>query len=290
MIPYFALRIDVETATGLMLGLPSMLRILASRGVRATVMMPMGPDRSGLALARIIGKPHRLRQMLRLRPAGASIVSAFMAGIAVPVRSMAAAARVARPMVFGHELALHGHDHWLWIHRCRAWPLERVDLEVRRGQAAFAAALGERAKAFAAPGWIVTPETLAAVDKAGFLYASDCRGSTPFLPDGMHTPQLPVTLPTAEETVRAGQSLKILTNRVAREVTCREYSCYCAHAEVEGLRFPDLLSRLLDIVQAVARVGTLSDAMALQASLPVCPVVQIPLAGRFDTVASQGVA
>ncbi|MCU0612166.1 MAG: hypothetical protein MUE60_10305, partial [Candidatus Eisenbacteria bacterium] len=141
--------------------------------------------------------------------------------------------------------------------------------------------------AFGAPGWVVTDSTLRAVDAAGFRYASDCRGTSPFLPEGMRTPQLPTTLPTLEEIVRAGGTMADLWTNLEAEVGKRTYSCYCAHAEVEGMRFPEFLPRFLDRVQGMVTVGPLGDALADQAELPVHRVAHTLIPGRFDSVASQ---
>lgn len=286
MSPYFALRIDVETAPGLLIGLPSLLATLKTRGLKATIMVPTGPDRSGLALTRVLKSPWRIRQMLRLRPGGRAAVMSFLAGIAVPVRSMAPYLRASRLAVAGHDVALHGHDHWAWIHRCRDWPASRTDLEVRRGVASFARALGFLPHGFGAPGWVVTDASLWAVDAGGFRYAADCRGTAPFVPEGMQTPQLPTTLPTLEEILRQSGAAGDLWPRLDRLGEC-PYACYCAHAEIEGMRAPDFLSRLLDRVQGTVAVGPLSEAPALAGPLPACRIEPTRVAGRFDPVAGQ---
>lgn len=287
MTPYLALRVDVETAPGLVLGLPGLLSLLESRGIRATLMLPTGPDRSGLALTRVLQSPRRIGEMLRLRPGGRAVLAAFLAGVAVPVRPMAPVLRAARPVLSLHEVALHGHDHWLWIHRCRKWPLQRVQVEFRRGTASFARALGCAPVAFGAPGWVATERTLRAVDVGGFRYASDCRGTCPFIPAGRQTPQLPTTLPTVEEFVRERRNISDLCEHIARHVEEQPYSCYCAHAEVEGMRFPRFLPQLLDRIQGRVAIGPLGDALASGASLPTHRVEPVHIAGRFDPVASQ---
>ncbi len=283
---YVAIRVDVETAAGCALGLPPLLRMLEARELRATVMVPSGPDRSGLALARLLGT-RRVAAMLRLRPAGSHLAGAFLAGVASPVRSMTPLLRRLRATIGSHELALHGHDHWGWIHAARWWPTSRALLELRRGIATFTHALGTRPAGFGAPGWVATPNTLKAVDEAGLAWASDCRGSFPFVPEGRRTPQVPTTLPSAEEFARLGMPLDRLLEdlRVVRE---RPFSCYCAHAEVEGLRFPSFFMRLLDRLQGHVTMGPLSEALTRCGPLPTCAVSLGMLPGRFAPVAVQG--
>lgn len=279
MKPYLALRIDVETALGLVRGLPPLLARVRERGLSATVMLPTGPDRSGLSFFRVLSHPALLGQMVRLRPR----TSMFVAGLLVADRHMRPLLRACRPLLDAHEPAVHGHDHWLWIHRAAGWPLARVRVELARAVGSFQRVFGP-ALGFGAPGWVATRTTLEAEDGMGFAYASDCRGVHPFVPRGLTTPQYPVTLPTAEEALRSGRGWDWLSSSLA-EVPDRPYSCYCCHAEVEGVLMPDLLPRLLDAVQGNVVVGPLRDAP--RAGLPPGEVVFARLPGRFFPVAVQ---
>ncbi len=55
--PTLALRVDIDTQTGLQKGLPNLLRLFNDLAIRASFFIPGGPDRSGLAVRRILNRP-----------------------------------------------------------------------------------------------------------------------------------------------------------------------------------------------------------------------------------------
>ncbi len=129
----------------------------------------------------------------------------------------------------------------------------------------------------------------------GFEYASDTRGSGPFLPAIDHgaaaIPQLPTTLPTLDELIgRPGLAdpvdhlLGLTGSAPARD------HVFTLHAELEGGAYLGALERLLRAWQE--RGTRLTDlasyaAQLDRASLPRCNIVAGTVEGRSGTLAMQ---
>ncbi len=185
-----------------------------------------------------------------------------------------------------------GFDHWRWLNNIHKWDKQRVQLEISRGIEVFSNTIGAYPSGFGSPGWLTTPEALSAVDdEPSFIYSSDCRGESPFMPEGVDTPQLPTTLPTLEETIRSriGDEESMLAVIRQALLSGRQYHSYCLHTEVEGLKCPDFLHRLLEVcAETETSVGTLGEALDGLGTLPTCPIVRKTISGRFDPVSWQG--
>jgi undecaprenyl phosphate-alpha-L-ara4FN deformylase len=289
MKPYLAIRIDVDTYPGLYLGLPSLLSTLEDLGVRTTIFLPTGPDSSGLALARVLRSPGRLRQLTRARPGGSSFFTIALAGILFPVRLMSSGLRFWRDRLQDHELSLHGHDHWRWLHNIDQWSERRITAEIAQGCKTFASVMQRLPVGFGAPGWRSSPASLAGIEHFGFSYSADCRGLSPFVPEGKTVPQLPTTFPTLEEVLRARTGgPRTILDSIPRALETTGYHCYCVHTELEGMRFPEFLRSLLETaLSRGAAVGTLGAVVSTQEELPICHVGSRLLPGRMEIVSYQ---
>lgn len=289
MKPYLAVRIDVDTYPGLYLGLPSLLATLEDLGVRSTIFLPTGSDSSGLALARVLRSRDRFLQLTRARPGGSSFFRIALAGILFPVRSMSSGLLFWRDRLRDQELSLHGHDHWRWLHNIDLWSERRITTEIARGCQTFAGVIRRLPVGFGAPGWRSSPASLAGIERFDFSYAADCRGLFPFVPEGGTVPQLPTTLPTLEETLRARTGdPRTLLDTIPRALETAGYHCYCVHAELEGMRFPGFLRSLLETALSKgAEVGTLGAVVAAHGELPVCSIGRRFVPGRLEAVSHQ---
>jgi len=88
--------------------------------------------------------------------------------------------------------------------------------------------------------------------RLGFSYASDCRGSHPFIPviDGeiVACPQLPTTLPTLDEilALEPGLSPEQATDRILQLSSAIPGDhVFTLRAELEGIRFGGAIEHLL---------------------------------------------
>ena len=170
-----------------------------------------------------------------------------------------------------------------------------VSAEVAQATAVYRTVLGTAPGSFAAPGWRCTPQSLAAVDAAGFAYRSDTRGTSPYRPAAngrvFRVPEIPTTLPTLDELYgRVARRPQALVECLLQGLQPGQLNVHTLHAELEGGPHLDVLEALLTRVQGLARLVRLCDeATALPvAALPVCSVRDGAVPGRAMPVAMQG--
>jgi undecaprenyl phosphate-alpha-L-ara4FN deformylase len=248
-----ALRIDVCTFEGCRDGMPALFPVLARRGIRATFFVSMGPDRSGLAVLRVFRKKGFLRKMLRTKAGSMYGWRTALYGTLLPspIISERCAEILRRADGEGHEVGIHGWDHVKWQDA-----LDRLsDAEVRedyeRAMDAYERVLGKRPMATGSPAWFASDRSLRVERELGFRFASDCRGTTPFLPvvDGLtlELPQVPITFPTLDEALGLeGQSADGFNDIILRSFVPETANVHTAHAEAEGRVYLPAFERFLD--------------------------------------------
>jgi undecaprenyl phosphate-alpha-L-ara4FN deformylase len=199
----------------------------------------------------------------------------------------------------GHETGIHCYDHVYWqdhaAMRDAAWTRRQVELAA----SAYRTAFGAAPRAHCAAGWQVNEHLFALEDELGLDYASDARGSHPFLPAmgacRARCPQLPTTLPTLDELIgvdglHAAGAIDRLLDLTARPPAAGAH-VFTLHAELEGRQFAAEFSRLLDTWRARGnRLVTLAELRRQLdvAALPRHAVVQGTVPGRSGTLALQG--
>jgi undecaprenyl phosphate-alpha-L-ara4FN deformylase len=82
----------------------------------------------------------------------------------------------------GHELGLHGFNHYNWMNRLNGRSTEEIKSWVSSGCDLFKLAFGFKPACFAAPRFKTTPNFLSVLDDFGFNYSSDYWGVQPFYP------------------------------------------------------------------------------------------------------------
>jgi len=197
----------------------------------------------------------------------------------------------------GFEVGVHCFDHTSWqdfvTRRGPAWTARQMDLAIAR----FGEVFGQRPRVHGAAGWQMTQAAFELEEQRGFHYASDTRGSGPFLPllgtRRSTCPQLPTTLPTFDELigisgVHAGNVHEAL---LARTRTARAHQVFTLHAELEGMKLLPALRLLLAgwRAQGYELVPMQTMIAGLQRhGLPVCAVRPGAVPGRSGTLAMQG--
>lgn len=235
MMTVLGLRIDVDTHDGLRIGVPRIRELLRQLDVRATFFVTFGPERTGLAISRA-WDPAFVWKMLRTRALRTYGWRTVLSGTLLPARLVGESfGPILRDVMRdGHELGLHGYDHFGWQHRIPRMRRGDVETAFRNGIDAFTRAVGQAPCATAAPGWRTTATALAAQEQFGFKYASDTRGACPFRVQvdgpGYATLQIPTTLPTLDELAGTVRDL----SGALRSALSPGLNVFTAHAEVEG--------------------------------------------------------
>jgi len=191
----------------------------------------------------------------------------------------------------GHELGIHGWDHIFWHDTIFDLHRGTIESHLARSREALERAVGAPLRCTASPGWACSEESLRAQESMELAYASDTRGTKVFRPRiggrDLATPQVPVTLPTLDETLgRDGVTPEnyndlILSRAVGAQV-------YTMHSEAEGRAYLPLAEDLLRRLADRTRVRPLGDLSALPAAAPATiRVGRVPGRATLVTMSSE---
>ncbi|MGH8402277.1 MAG: polysaccharide deacetylase family protein [Gammaproteobacteria bacterium] len=294
-----ALKIDVDTLRGTREGVPTLVSILQKHGARATFLFSLGPDNTGRALRRVF-RPGFLKKVFRTNVAGNYGLKTLMYGVLIPGPDIgvqgAAAMRAVRDA--GFEVGIHTWDHIRWQDFVACRDADWTAREFGKAVARFGAVFGAAPKTFGAAGWQINEHVLALQEQFRFDYASDTRGTGPFLPrmDGrtFKVPQLPTTLPTLDELVGTdGITVGNVADHLLKltEQASVHGHVYTLHAELEGMALLSVFEKLLTgwKAQGYGLIAMRDMAARLdRKSLPMCEVVMGEIAGRSGMLALQG--
>jgi peptidoglycan/xylan/chitin deacetylase (PgdA/CDA1 family) len=227
-----ALKIDVDTDRGTREGVPRLVEMLARHGAGATFLFSLGPDHTGRALKRAF-RPGFLKKVSRTSVLEHYGLRTLLYGTLLPGpdigRRNAALMRSVRAA--GYETGIHTYDHVKWqdhvADRDDAWTRREMLLATSRYEDIFEGP----APTHGAAGWQMNAAAFRLTAELGFRYASDTRGTHPFVPVCDETPvpcpQLPTTLPTLDELIgrdditRDNVHLHLLQPRTRRrQATC----------------------------------------------------------------------
>jgi len=284
-----ALKVDVDTLKGYLEGAPRMADVLAKRGVKASFYFSFGPDNSGKAIFRVF-RPGFITKMLRTKAPSTYGLKTMMYGTLLPAPLIVPPHQNVAQNIFkaGHECGLHAWDHVKWQDRLPKMTETEIKAELQKAFDAFEAALGVKPRAFAAPGWQLTPAALAALDSFNFDYVSNTRGRSPFTPKGFKTLEIPSTLPTMDEIFGA--------DGISDENVAEHYvsllkpglNVHTVHTEMEGggkiKQFEDLIARALD---KGYQILPMRDVAAKIKNAPEGEIISGFLPGRAGSLAVQ---
>lgn len=288
-----AIKIDIDTLKGYREGLPRLLDILKAHGARASIFFSMGPDESGKALRRIFRKGF-LTKMLRTRAPSTYGLRTLFYGTLLPAPMIVPSdpSLLCRALDEGHECGIHAWNHVLWQDRLPRMTQDVIRHELGMAMELFQMVSGVRPSCCAAPGWQVTPDSLAVQDELGFAYCSDTRGSAPFLPrmggQTFRTPQVPSTLPTLDELL--GRDGVSAANAADHYLDLLEpgLNVLTIHTEMEGGAMSGVFNAFLNACsEGALTFMTLGEALAASLPLPEADVEMCPIPGRAGTVATQ---
>ena len=282
-----ALKIDVDTYHGTRSGVPALTALLQRNDARATFFFSLGPDQSGQEMRKeSLGKYYDLNTRLYGR---------LLPGPQIAARCAEILLQTARA---GFETGIHAWDRAHWEEKILAGGNALAEDEMNKACKRFSEIFSVPAKTHAAAGWRMNRHALRLTQRLGFLYASDCRGSHPFLPvingELIACIQIPTTLPTLDEVLSLDASLapEQAVDRIfqlSRAIPGDHV--FTLRAELEGIRFAGAFESLLDRwKESGYELVTLAELHAtLKAeTLPRCSVEIGEVPGRHGSRLIQG--
>jgi undecaprenyl phosphate-alpha-L-ara4FN deformylase len=292
-----ALKIDVDTLRGTLVGVPALLRTLKAAGADASFLFSLGPDHTGRALRRVF-RPGFFSKVARTSVLEHYGLKTLLYGTLLPGpdigRRGAPVMRSVRDA--GFEVGIHCFDHTYWqdfvSQRDAAWTRTQMYKAVERFREVF----GSEPRVHGAAGWQMNQAALALEEEFGFDYASDVRGASPFVPliagRRSRCAQLPTTLPTLDELlgVDAIGVDNVHETLLARTREPSGHHVFTLHAELEGMKLRPVFERLLEgwRAQGYQLVSMRSLFAGLdRAQLPAAAVLNGTVAGRTGLLAVQ---
>lgn len=291
------LKIDVDTYRGTLVGVPNLVDILRRHGAAATFLFSLGPDHTGQAIKRAF-RPGFMKKVSRTSVVSHYGLLTLMYGTVLPGpnigRRCADILRGTRDA--GHEVGIHCWDHVKWQDGVEkadaAWTAAEMDKAVERFEKVF----GEAPRCFGAAGWQMNVHALRRQQRMGLAWASDSRGTHPFVPvwngEIARCPQLPTTLPTLDELIGIDDITEDNVHERLLELTATPAThVFTLHAELEGRKLAPVFERLLTgwREQGYELVPLKDIAAGLDmAVLPRCEMVRGEVPGRSGTLMIQG--
>ncbi len=294
-----ALKIDVDTYRGTLEGVPRLMELLQRHGAQATFLFSLGPDHTGRAIRRVF-RPGFLSKVSRTSVASHYGVKTLLYGTLLPGpdigRRCADILRTVRDG--GFEVGIHTFDHVRWQDHVAGEDGEWTWREMTRAAHRFEEIFGTPARVHGAAGWQMNVHAFRLEQRLGLRYASDSRGSHPFIPicnaEIIDCPQLPTTLPTLDELIGTGglTAANVAEHLLALTATPPATGhVYTLHAELEGMKLAPVFERLLEgwRAQGYALVSLEQYFSGLdRRSLPYHEVVTGSVPGRAGRLCLQG--
>jgi undecaprenyl phosphate-alpha-L-ara4FN deformylase len=294
-----ALKIDVDTYRGTREGVPRLVEILQRYNAQATFFFSLGHDHTGRAIKRVF-RPGFLGKVSRTSVVEHYGIKTLLYGTLLPAPDIGTKCADIMRMVrlAGFEVGIHCYDHIRWQDYVANKDAEWTRRELQRAVDRYTEIFGEAPHAHAAAGWQMNRHALRLMQRMGFKYSSDTRGTHPFIPtwqaEIIACPQLPTTLPTLDELMnRDGITLDNIAQYILKLTAAPSATghVYTLHAELEGGKWLPIFEQLLQGWQAQG-YELVSLQQYLQgldvAALPRHEVVMREVEGRVGKLAVQG--
>jgi len=251
------LRCDVDFGIGLERGVPYLLDLFKKRNMRVTFYVTMGPDGFRAHTNRLGSASYR-RRIRRMNPM--RMINAFgpvyLARQALGIRGTVGLSHpevLRRVVGEGHELGVHGFDHYWWAENVFEADRNALKEDMDRGLNALKKSTGHDASAWASPNWRCSASSLNLLDEYGFRYGADTRGRSPFVPVmtgySGRKPQLPISLPCLHEIADYKDTTDPTTIRDEFVSHLQPgYNVWCIHDYYEGVLRRETFESVLDAV------------------------------------------
>jgi undecaprenyl phosphate-alpha-L-ara4FN deformylase len=294
-----ALRITASTYRGTLQGIPTLVEQLRHHNAGATFLFASGPDHSGRTIKRLF-RPGQFRQARRNRSFSHYGLGTLLTGTLLPApqigRRAASILRGVRDS--GFEVGMHGWDRFAWEERIEhagaAWTERQMQQAVDCYTDIFQAAPA----VFGAPGWQSNAHALRLTQRMGLRYASDTRGTQPYVPvlngELVLCAQIPTTLPTTGELIGLdGVTESNVVDALLRHTALeREHPhVFSLSAEREGMKLAPVFEKLLtgwhEQGYSIVAMQDIADQLDRD-TLPHHQVVHGTVPGRLGTLMVQG--
>lgn len=297
--PQLALKIDVDTYRGTREGVPPLVALLKKHKVGATFLWSLGPDHTGRAIKRVF-RPGFLKKVSRTSVVEHYGIRTLLYGTLLPgpdiARKCAALMRSVRDD--GFEVGIHTYDHVRWQDGVADAAALWTQAEMNKAVEAFKSVFGAMPQTHGAAGWQMNDAAYLHEQSLGLRYASDGRGTHPFIPvvngERVNVPQLPSTLPTLDELIGVDD---ITPDNVHEHILALTVNpppqghVYTLHSELEGMKWMPAFDRLLSGWRAqgydLVSTETMFNSLDV-ASLPAHEVRMESIPGRSGILAVQG--
>lgn len=251
---YAGLRVDIDGVKDAEL-LPGLLDMLNRQGIKATFFVTSGPDNTAWNMRHYVN-PLNLIRRKAFKRYGLHMLNGLLFK-----REVLKSKNIDLILDNGHELGLHGYDHYNWMNQLDAKSGEEIGALIARGCELFERAFGFYPKSFASPGFKVTPDFLSVLDDFEFYYASDFVAAKAFYPviEGRvcRTLQIPVSMRSLGEHEETGLSDAQILGAVEEKLSrSPPFILYC-HPSYEPVFKPALLDRILTCMAKTTQVMTL---------------------------------
>ncbi len=294
-----ALKIDVDTYRGTLIGVPRLLESLRKHSANATFLFSLGPDHTGRAIKRAF-RPGFMKKVSRTSVLEHYGLLTLMYGTFLPGpdigRRCADLMRSVRDA--GFETGIHTWDHVRWQDGVETADGVWTEREMQRAIDRYTEIFGVAPKTHGAAGWQMNAHALRLTQRLGFDYCSDGRGSHPFIPvqkaEVVFCTQLPTTLPTLDELIGCDG---ITADNVHEHLLKRTATApanghvYTLHAELEGRKLAPVFERLLEGWRAqgyeLVSLRQLFESLAAS-RLPRHEMLRGEIPGRSGTLMMQG--
>lgn len=295
-----ALKIDVNTLRGTLIGVPRLVELLRRYNAGATFLFTLGRDQTGRAARNLLrtGFAGKLRRMSVFEHYGARTL---LYGTMLPAPDIAKRGADVMKGVrdAGFETGVQSLNRYQWRQHIltadEAWTREQMTEAIDR----YTSILGSPPRVHGAAGWQMNKYAYRLTQRLGYDYCSDTRGTHPFLPvqnaELIACPQLPTTLPTIDELI--GLNAVTQSNVVDRlldlsgAIQAPHGHIFTLHAELEGIKLSSQFEALLTGWQrrdiALVSLGDYLNT-ASTARIPHHVVTQGTVDGRIGAVAMQG--
>lgn len=296
-MPKLALKIDVNTYRGTRVNVPRLVEALQRHQVQASFFFTLGKDRTGRNITQLFRKGF-LSKASRLSVWGHYGIKTLLYGTLLPApdigRKCVDIMRSVRDAGFEVGIRCFNLNRWKdkVVNQDMAWTQREMQCAVDRFDEIF----GMASKSFASAGWQLNRHSLRLIQRFGFNYSSDTRGTHPYLPtwnaEIIACPQLPTTLPTLDELInRDGITLDNVVEHMLQltKTPPANGHVFTLQAEFEGGKWLPIFEALLDgwKAQGYDIVSLRLYAQALPATLPRHEIAMRAVDGSIGTQAVQ---